>query len=77
MKFEVKSDVKDNKYLVEIKNDVVKIHKWAGPERTGEWRFSGEGYWSGKHIVYCTAKLDSYDYLTIENSILDRVLQKT
>jgi hypothetical protein len=37
----------------------------------GEWKELGSGLWSGKHIVYCKAKLDSYVYLLLEEKFLE------
>jgi hypothetical protein len=37
----------------------------------GEWKDLGSGLWSGKHIVWCNAKLNSYVYLLLEEKLLE------
>lgn len=68
-KIVVRGDDNGTKYRAKIVDHIVVIDKWVGADRSGEWSRAGQGYWSGKHIVFCTAKLTSYDYLVLEDEL--------
>lgn len=68
-KIVVRADDDGTKYRLKLEDHVVMIDKWVGGDRSGEWSRAGQGYWSGNHIIHCTANLSSYDYLVLEDEL--------
>jgi len=63
----LRGDESELRYRARLDEHTVLIDKWVGSMRSGEWTRAGQGLWSGKHVVFCDAKLASYDYLVIED----------
>jgi len=70
LSFETKEGDLNDIYRVTLESiNRIHIERFAPLIDNGKWIHLGSGYWSGKHIVYCSAKLEAFEYKFLDEMI--------